>query len=93
MFIVSISHARNRLPEVKGVLKALWDFEVLVASLLKALHGTGHPQLKRELVAEQETECPPGHQPRALAVPEGSSTAVHTQSRGWTGLAHSRDGE
>lgn len=64
-----------------------------MASLLKALHGTGHPQLERELVAKQGTESPPGHQPRALAVPEGSSTAVHAQSRGRTGLAHPWDGE
>lgn len=28
MFIVSISHARKQLPEVKeGILKALWDLE------------------------------------------------------------------
>lgn len=76
-----------------GVLKALWDSEGLVSSLLKALHGAGHPQLKRESAADVGTETHPGSQPRAPAVPEGSSTAVHAQSRGRPGLAHPQDGK
>lgn len=59
--------------------------------LLKALHGAGHPQLKRESAADVGTETHTGCQPRAPAVPEGSSTAVHAQSRGRPGLAHPRD--
>lgn len=64
-----------------------------MSSLLKALHGAGHPQLERESAANVGTETHPGCQPRAPAVPEGSSTAVHAQSRGRPGLAHPRDGK